>query len=269
MKRSIREQWLGVESLCKDLRRALIRRQLSRHPWKTVSAVVKDSLRLLERLAHSPGLTVILLSEDRMVAPAVGEKLVVSLRDTFNPGRGVHREATALGAGPGESVPPFHGGHLPPKRTGSLAARLGRSIMSSVSFVLQRRLALFRNGLVLIHGCASDISADESNGQHQIPSDARCSLLRLAATADCVFLLNDVPEGIAASRRMPAAPHVPRAVNGRSMVAELADAVVIDATQSSERVILQITAHVLQTMARRASRRGFHDRPGHVLPPAR
>ena len=155
VKRSIREQWLGVESLCKDLRRALIRRQLTRHPWKTVSAVVKDSLRLLERLAHSPGLTVILLSEDRMVAPAVGEKLVVSLRDTFNPGRGVHREATALGAGPGEGVPSFfHRGHLPSERTGSLAARLGRSIMSSVGFVLQRRLALFRNGLVLIHGCA-------------------------------------------------------------------------------------------------------------------
>ena len=142
------------------------------------------------------------------------------------------------------------------------------SLMSSVGYVLQRRLALFRNGLVLIHGCASDISADEPNGRHQIPSDARRSLSRLAATADCLFLLSGVPDGVAASRRLSVASHMPPAESGRSVVAELRDAVVIDATQSSERIIFQITAHVLETMARRASRRGFHDRPGHVLPAA-
>ncbi len=235
--RSVSERWRAVEGLCGDLRAALIRRQVARHPWSTLRAVVNDSLRFLERLVRPPGLTVVVLSVDPSLASAVGERLLVSLRDTFNPGRGSHR---------------------PVART--------RGIQSSVVDILQRRLTLFRNGLVLIDGSASAASKDEPPGEHHMQNKGPRGLSPLAKTADCLFLLESVPDETAAPQATVATSHLSGAESWRR---EFPNAVVIDASQSAEQLAYEITRHVLQTMRRRASRRGLHAQTDHVLGPAR
>ena len=131
-----------------------------------------------------------------LVASAVGERLIVSLRDTFNPGRGLHRARPRAGRAP------FRGTCRQP----TFAAVVGICD-------LQRRLALFRNGLVLIDGSACDMSKDEPPGEHHMQNKGPRGLLRLAKTADCLFLLESVPDEIGARRRLPATSHLSGAEN--------------------------------------------------------
>jgi hypothetical protein len=237
---AIGEQWHAVESLCWDLRAALIPRQVTRHPWNTLRAVVSDSLRFVERLVRPPGVTVAVLSVNPSLASAVSERLLVSLRDTFNPGRG-WRRATARAPG----------------------------IQSSMAAILQRRLALFRNGLVLIDGSACEVSTKEPSREHDMQqNESPRRLSRLAKTADCLFLLESAPNDSAARQAAVPASHPSGAESWHGEMAACPNAVVIDATQSAEHVAFEITRHVLHTMQTRASRRRLRTFADHVLRPA-
>jgi hypothetical protein len=237
VERSLAEQWTAVEALCGDLRRALIRRQMTRHPWMTLRAVVGDLVRLLGRLVQPPGLRVVLVSADRSVAASVGDRLVQHLRDTFNPGRGVRAS--------GGDAHPLAG-------TGPVVSRGGRSVQSGVGFDVRARLALFRIGLVLIED--DDGRSTDGRGQDSLQTNARRRLRRLARGADCLLLLDGVTEDTTGGKS--GTFHASRAESWRREMAAFPHAVVLDANEPPEQAAFKATAHVLQTMARRASRRG-------------
>ena len=83
------ENWNGVEGLCRRLRRALVRRRLTRHPWVTLKSFVQQLIRFTGRLRRPGGMMIALLGPDGSGKSTVGEKMVEQLRNSFTPDKGL------------------------------------------------------------------------------------------------------------------------------------------------------------------------------------
>ena len=58
------EKWADIEAATGALRRALILRQLTRHPWRTMKSLLLDADRLAGAFLRPPGVTVVLCGAD-------------------------------------------------------------------------------------------------------------------------------------------------------------------------------------------------------------
>jgi hypothetical protein len=253
---AIAEHWNALEGLRGAFRRALVWRQTTWHPWLTVRAVVSDSGRLIGRFIHSPGMTVVLLSNDGTVMREAAEVLVERLRHTFAP-TGVHREVISVRQDPSEQVvPPTPvSGSRGRDRSRSLLTGLAGRVRRMVRSTVRRRFTLFRNGLVLIDGRPCKPSIGGSRGHPHRDTQFQRWASRLAGSADCLFLLDRGPGDPRAPGEQGDLPGSCESEGLRQLVAALPNSRIIDATQSVERVACEITGHVLHRMAERARRR--------------
>jgi hypothetical protein len=246
----IAERWTSVERCCTKLRRALIWRQLTRHPWNTLNGVISSACRVMERLVHPPGITVALLTTDGNRS-GTGERLVNSLHSTFSPDKGLHRKRVMFHPAGSKVVLPAAQSNGSRGRFGSVLARVGHWMESLFASRLQCRLALFRNGLVLIdEDCATDHARDQLGVGQWIVSRAS----RVARKADLVFLLDSPPEAlrVLAQETSPTEPVWQREAYRRA-IATLPNCTIVDATQPVERMVAQITGRVLDWMAERVT----------------
>src|SRR5262249_778597 len=77
--------WKGIETGGGELRRALIFRQLTGQPLRTVSTFFSDAARLAGRLLHPPGLVVALCGADGSGKSTAARHMTESLAGTFSP----------------------------------------------------------------------------------------------------------------------------------------------------------------------------------------
>ena len=77
------EKWAEIEAATGQLRRALIVRQLTRRPWRTVKSLLQDAKRLAGRWLWPPGMTVVLCGADGSGKSTVARAVLETLGVTF------------------------------------------------------------------------------------------------------------------------------------------------------------------------------------------
>lgn len=255
-----KEQWGAIEAATGVLRRVLILRQLTRHPWGTLRSLVSDAGRLVRRFLQPPGLTIVLCGADGCGKSTAARAVVEGLGGTFSPPKGRHYHwkpplfSAKRRAARGSASDP----HGQPVR--SAAASLAYFLFHWLEFFLGSHLRFrpvtFRGGLVLVDRYYYDFLVDQRRYRLQVPLE----IVRLGyipiKKPDLVILL-DAPAAVLQSRKqeVPFAETERQCRAYRAVVEGLGNGRVIHATQPAEKVGADINRAVLDFMAERARKR--------------
>ena len=267
-------KWAALEAATRALRHALILRQLTRHPWRTLASLLADARRLVGRFLWPPGLTVVLCGADGSGKSTAARAVIEGLSGTFPSQKVRHFHwkpplfSARRQAARGPATDP-HG--LPARHPAISLCYFG---FHWLEFLLGSHLRLrpvtFRGGLVLIDRYYYDFFVDQRRYRLSVPQ----SIVRLGHVflkkPDLVLLL-DAPAEVLHSRKQ----EVPLAETGRQRIAYrelvrgLPNGRVLDATQPPEKVGADITRAILDFMAQRTSKRrlaGRARRPWRAAP---
>ncbi|HOX58803.1 MAG TPA: hypothetical protein P5205_17160 [Candidatus Paceibacterota bacterium] len=256
----VEERWRAIEAATGTLRRTLIVRQLTRHPWRTLRSLLTDAWRLWLRFVRPPGLTVVLCGAGGCGKSAIAQAVVAGLERTFSPLKGRHfhwkppvftaRRRAARGAAPDP--------HGQPVR--NRLASFGYFLFHWLEFFLGSHLvfrpATFRGGLVLIDGYYYDLLVDQPRFRLQVSLGLvrlGCALLK---DPDLVILL-DAPAEVFQRRKqeVPLAETERQCRAYRALVGGLPNGRIINAAQPVEKVGTEVNRAILDYMAERTRKR--------------
>ena len=255
-----KENWPQLEAAAPALRRALITRQLMRNPLAKLGSFFKDSARLLKRLIHPPGLTVVLCGADGSGKSTVARAIIEGLSPTFSPLKGsqFHWKPPILSGKRIASRAPTEDPHSKPPRNPFLSLLyFGFHLLE---FILGSRLRVrpvtFRGGLILIDRYYYDFFVDQRRYRLKVPLFLVRLGYLLVKKPDVVLLL-DAPAEVLQQRKQ----EVPIAETQRqreaylSLIQRLPNAHVLDACQAPDKVASACIRLILDLMAARTSRR--------------
>ena len=252
--------WDNIEAATGALRRALILRQLTRRPWRTIKALLVDARRLARRCLQPPGVTVVLCGADGSGKSTAARAVMDGLSVTFpaQKVRQFHWKPPLFSARRQAARSPTTDPHSRPARNPVVS--LCYFGFHWLEFFLGSHLRLrpitFRGGLVLIDRFYYDFFVDQQRYRLRVPQ----TVVRLGHVflkkPDLVVLL-DAPAEVLQQRKQ----EVPLAETERQRTAYLAlvrglgNGRVVDATQPPEKVGADISRAVLDFMAERTGRR--------------
>ncbi len=268
-----REDWAAIEKATGALRRALILRQLIRHPWRTIQSLLSDAWRLAGRFLNPPGLTVVLCGADGCGKSTAARAVVDGLSGTFSPAkaRHFHWKPPLFTARRRAERGPATNPHGQPVR--NPAASLCYFGFHWLEFFLGSHVCLrpvtFRGGLVLVDRYYYDFFVDQRRYRLQVPQ----GIVRLGYVPlkkpDLVVLL-DAPAEVLQVRKqeVPHAETERQCRAYRAVVQSLSNGRVINAAQSVEKVGADINRAILDFMAKRAQKRWPRETGSVPLPTA-
>ncbi len=254
------ERWPAIEVATGALRRTLMVRQLTRHPWRTIRSLLTDAWRLCLRFLRPPGLTVVLCGADGCGKSTIAQAMIAGLDCTFSPLKGRHfhwklpvfsaKRRAARGAATDPHGQPVR------NRLASFCYFLFHWLEFFLGSHLCFRPLTFRGGLVLVDRFYYDFFVDQRRYRLRVPQ----SIVRLGYAflkkPDLVVLL-DAPAAVLQSRKqeVPLAETERQARAYRVLVESLSNGRVINAAQSVEKVGAEVNRAILDFMAQRAHRR--------------
>jgi thymidylate kinase len=254
------ERWADIEAATGALRRALIVRQLTRHPWRTIKSLVVDARRLAKRALQPPGVSLVLCGADGSGKSTAAAAVMEELRGTFSPAkvRHYHWKPPLFSTQRRAARRPATEPHARPPR--NPLASLCYFGFHWLEFCLGSHLRFwpvtFRGGLVLIDRFYYDFFVDQHRYRLRVPQ----SIVRLGyfliKKPDLVVLL-DAPAEVLQGRKQ----EVTLAETKRQrtayleLVRSLKNGRVIDATQPPEKVGADISRAILDFMAERTRKR--------------
>ncbi len=233
------ERWADIEAAIGDLRRALILRQLTRHPWRTLKSLLLDAHRLAWRFLQPPGVTVALCGADGSGKSTATRAVINQLNGTFSASKvhQFHWKPPVFSARRQAGRAPTTDPHSQPPR--NPAASLCYFGFHWLEFFLGSYLRLrpltFHGGLVLVDRFYYDFFVDQRRYRLRVPQ----SIVRLGhfflKKPDLVVLL-DAPAEVLQSRKqeVPLAETERQRTAYRALVQGLSNGRVIDATQPPE-----------------------------------
>lgn len=254
-----KEAWAQLEAATSALRRALIGRQLTRHPLSTFASFLKDGARLFKRIVHPPGLGVVFCGADGSGKSTVGRAIVEGLSPTFSllKSRQFHWKPPVFSGKRIAARGPTASPHAKPPRNAFLS-----SIYFGIhlfEFILGSRLRIrpimFRGGLVLIDRYYYDFFVDQRRYRLNVPLFLVRFGCVLVKRPDMILLL-DAPADILQSRKQ----EVPLLETQRqrdaylSLVRRLPNSHIINAAQTPEKVASDCIKRILDYMAERNTR---------------
>jgi thymidylate kinase len=254
------EKWDAIEAATALLRRALVLRQLTRHPWHTATSLLADARRFVGRLLRPPGVTVVLCGADGSGKSTAARAVIDGLEGTFplQKVRHFHWKPPIFSAKRQAAREPTTDPHSQPPR--NPAVSLCYFGFHWLEFMLGSPLRLwpvmFRGGLVLIDRYYYDFFVDQRRYRLSVPP----FIVRLGhfflKKPDLVVLL-DAPAEVLQSRKQ----EVPLEETERQrqaylkLVQGLRNGRVLDATQPPEKVGADISGAILTFMAERTAKR--------------
>jgi thymidylate kinase len=253
-------KWDALEAATGRLRRALMLRQLTRHPWRTTTSWLADARRLAGRFLWPPGVTVVLCGADGSGKSTAARAIMEGLSGTFpsEKVRHFHWKPPLFSARRQAARGPATDPHALPAR--SPAVSLCYFGFHWLEFLLGSHLRLrpvtFRGGLVLIDRYYYDFFVDQRRYRLAVPP----ILVRLGhfflKKPDLVLLL-DAPAEVLQSRKQEVAPAETERQRRayRELVRRLSNGRVLDAAQPPEKVGADINRAILDFMAQRTSKR--------------
>lgn len=261
VKQSLREDWVALERAWKPLRRTLVWRRCSRHPWGTLTALCGDVARGLRRVVQPGGMTVVILGADGSGKSTVGDRIIENLKNTFNPGKGlrVHWKPVVFfksrrRSNTGPNVNPH--GQKPRSRFASMLYLGGHWLEFVAGSLLVFFPALFKNGLVLVDRYHYDFEVDPRRFRLQVPLWLVRGLFRFLKAPDLVFLCDAPPEVLQSRKQEVPLAETRRQVEAyRNLVRRLPQGRVLDATQPPDAVATELTRQALDAMRQRSARR--------------
>ena len=254
------EKWDPIESTIKPLRRALVLRQLTRHPGRTLQSLLVDARRLVGRWLRPPGVTVVLCGADGSGKSTAARAAIEGLAGTFplQKVRQFHWKPPLFSARRQAARSPTTDPHSDPPR--NPAVSLCYFGFHWLEFVLGSHLRLqpvtFRGGLVLIDRYYYDFFVDQRRYRLSVPT----FVVRLGhfflKKPDLVVLF-DAPAEVLQSRKqeVPLAETERQCLAYRQLVQGLPNGRVLDATQSPDKVGADFSRAILDFMAQRTRKR--------------
>jgi thymidylate kinase len=268
------ERWTEIEATTGALRRALIVRQLTRTPVRTVRSFCSQTLRLARRFLSPPGLCLAFCGPDGSGKSTAGKATLQRLSGTFSPIKGAyyHWKPPLFSAARRASRPPTSTPHdRPPRNALSSLFFFGFHWLEfCLGLHVRVRPITFRAGLVMIDRFYYDFFVDQRRYRLKVPQWLVGLGYSLLPKPDLVLLF-DAPAALLQSRKA----EVPLAETERQrrayleLVRGLPQGRVIDASQSPERVASDITRTVLEFLARRTNSRArsYSDERLQPVPP--
>jgi len=252
-------RWAEIQSLAGTVRATAVRRRFTSHPLSTLAAAVSDASRVAHRFFHPPGRAVVLCGPDGCGKSTIGPMVSAGLSATFSPDKGeqFHWKPAVFSARRQASRKPTTDPHSQPPRN-ALVSMLYFKVHWLEFFLgwhLRVRPKLFRGGLVLIDRWYYDFLVDQRRYRLQVPKVLVRLGLKLLPKPDLVFLL-DAPPEILRQRKQ----EVPEAETRRQresylrLVRTLPNGIVVDASQSPERVADDICHRLLDQMGEQSYR---------------
>ena len=254
------EQWAALQAAAGSLRRALIMRQLTRHPWRTLASLLADARRLTGRFLSPPGLTVVLCGADGSGKSTAARAVMEGLGGTFpsQKVRHFHWKPPLFSARRQAARGPATDPHaLPARNPISSLCYFG---FHWLEFLLGSHLRLrpvtFRGGLVLIDRYYYDFFVDQRRYRLSVPLFIVRLGLFFLKKPELVLLL-DAPAEVLQRRKQEVAPAETERQHlaYRELVRGLSNGRVLDAAQPPEKVGADINHAILDFMAQRAGRR--------------
>jgi len=254
------ERWADIEAATGALRRALILRQLTRHPWRTIKSLLVDARRLVRRFLRPPGVALVLCGADGSGKSTAASAVMEELSGTFSPSKvhHFHWKPPVFSAKRRAARGPATDPHGQPVR-GPLVSLCYFGFHWLEFFLgshLRFRPITFRGGLVLIDRFYYDFFVDQRRYRLRVPQ----SIVRLGhlffKQPDLVVLL-DAPAEVLQSRKQEVALAETERQRAAylELVRSLRNGRVIDATQPPEKVGADISRAILDFMAERTRNR--------------
>ena len=252
--------WDALEAATDRLRRAMVLRQLTRHPLRTMTSLLAAARRLAGRFLWPPGLTVVLCGADGSGKSTAAHAIMAGLSGTFPPQevRHFHWKPPVFSARRQAARGPATNPHGLPAR--NPAVSLCYFGVHWLEFLLGSHLRLrpitIRGGLVLIDRYYYDFFVDQRRYRLAVPP----VLVRLGhfflKKPDLVVLL-DAPSAVLQSRKQEVAPAETerQRLAYRELVRGLSNGLVLDATQPPDKVGAAINRAILDFMAQRTIKR--------------
>ncbi len=248
-------RWADVERRTGTMRRQLVWRRLTRHPFATLGSLLSDLRRFAGRLWRPPGITVILLGADGCGKSTVAGRLTAGLTNTFKPDKSLmgHWKPRVFSRGRDTGVPVTDPHGRPPRGRVASLVMLGAHWLEFLAGAGVRFFpVLFRNGLVLMDRYHYDFIVDPRRYRLQVSGGLVRALFRLMPSPDRVFLL-DAPTAVLRSRKqeVPEAETRRQQDAFRAVVAGLRQAKVVDCSRPPEAVAGEIEDDILRYLAAR------------------
>jgi len=264
--------WALIEARTGALRRALILRQLTRRPGRTLKSALRLAGRLAGRLRWPPGLTLVLCGADGSGKSTAARAILDGLSSTFPPQkvRHFHWKPTLFTARRQGMRGPATDPHGQPPRNPAIS--LCYFALHWLEFFLGSYLRIrpvtFRGGLVLIDRYYYDFFVDQRRYRLAVPRFIIRVGQMFLKQPDLIVLL-DAPGAVLQARKQEvslAETERQRAAY-RQMVEGLSNGCIVDATLPPEQVGAEIKRAVLDFMAARTVKRWGAELAG--LPGAR
>ncbi|HOC56602.1 MAG TPA: hypothetical protein PKI20_13350 [Verrucomicrobiota bacterium] len=254
------ERWPEIEAATGALRRALVFRQLTRHPWRTLRSWLTDARRLVRRFLRPPGLTVVLCGADGCGKSTAARALVDGLSCTFSPlkGRLFHWKPPVFSARRRAARGPATDPHGQPVR--NRLASFCYFLFHWLEFFLGSHLCFrpvtFRGGLVLVDRFYFDFFVDQRRYRLQVPQGIVRLGYAFLKKPDLVVLL-DAPAEVLQTRKqeVPLAETERQCHAYRTLVKSLGNGRIIRAAQPAEKVAEDLCRMILDYMAKRTESR--------------
>ena len=253
-------RWAESEAATGALRRALVLRHLTCHPWRTLKSLLLDASRLAQRFLRPPGVSIVLCGADGSGKSTATSAVTAELSITFSPQkvRQFHWKPPLFSARRQAARSPTTDPHSRPARNPafSLAYFGFHWLEFFLGSHLRLRMIAFRGGLVLIDRFYYDFFVDQRRYRLRVPQ----SIIRLGhcflKKPDLVVLL-DAPAAVLQSRKQEVA--LAETERQRTAYLELVRGLrngrVVDATQPPEKVGADISRVILDFMAERTRQR--------------
>jgi thymidylate kinase len=256
-----RERWAELEEAARQLRRALVARQLLSRPFSVLTSILRDSRRLVLRWLRPPGLTIVLCGVDGSGKSTAAKALVEELSTTFaaQKGKQFHWKAPVFSGTRVAKREPTTQPHAAPPRNVplSIVYLLFHWFEFFLGAFLRIRPATFKNGLVVIDRWYYDLFVDQRRYRLRVPLAVVGLGYVFLPRPDLVLLL-DAPAEVLHQRKT----EVSLAETQRqreaylTLVRSLPQGRIIDAAKSPDDVAQEIKRTVLDYMAARMERRG-------------
>ena len=254
------EKWTVIEAATGRLRRAIILRQVTRHPWRTMKSWLADARRLAGRCLWPPGLTVVLCGADGSGKSTAARAVLDGLGLTFpaQKVRQFHWKPPLFSARRQAARDPTTDPHGPPVRNpfSSLCYFAFHWLEFLLGSHLRIRPVTFRGGLVLIDRYYYDFFVDQRRYRLSVPLFIVRLGLFFLKKPDLVLLL-DAPADVLRRRKQEVAHAETERQRSayRELVQGLGNGRMLDATQAPEKVSADINRVILEFMAQRTSKR--------------